>query len=152
LPRLLSLAVPLYVATVAVVRVRPPFVCIRSKSLAVIVGRANVGYRGDGLLKLAALIYIELRRGALSWSRRGGIIELIVDIERGDLNRLGYLALAAGNINLCLKDVNFWSTAAYTDGRARMIGAWASAGRKALPGKVRETLCSRRLAILGLVR
>jgi hypothetical protein len=102
-------------------------------------------------LKLAALIRIELGRGALSWSRRRGIIELIVEIERSDLKGLGYLALAMGNINLCLKDVNFWSTTAYTDGRAWVIGAWASAGRETLPGKIRETLCGRRLAALGLV-
>ncbi len=102
-------------------------------------------------MKLAALIRIEFGRGALTWSRRRGIIELIVDIERSDLKGLGYLTRATGDINLCLKDVNFWSTTAYTDGRAWVIAAWASAGRETLPGKKRETLCSRRLAVLGLV-
>jgi hypothetical protein len=59
----------------------------------------------------------------LKRSIRGVSIEIIAGIKRGDLKRLGYLALGMDDIYLRLKDVNFWSTAAYTDGRARVFGA-----------------------------
>jgi hypothetical protein len=134
-----------------VVRVRPPFVRIRSKSRAIIVCRANVSQPGDSLLVRATLIYIELGLGILKWGGRGGIIELIAGVERSDLKRLGYLALGTDDIDLCLKDVNFWSTTGYTDGRARVIGSWASAGRETLPRKIRETRYGW-LAALGLIR
>jgi hypothetical protein len=46
---------------------------------------------------------------------------LIVVVERGDLKRLRYLAHKPGEVYLCLKDIDFRSTAAYIDGRARVI-------------------------------
>jgi hypothetical protein len=72
----------------------------------------------------------------LKWSRRGGVIEYIVVIERSNLNGLRYLAQGEGDIYLCLEDINFWSITAYTDGRARVIPAWASAGRNTLSRKI----------------
>jgi hypothetical protein len=87
----------------------------------------------------------------LEWGSRGVIIKLITRIEGSDLKGLRYLAYKPGGIYLGLKDVDFRSTAAGAHGRARVVGAWARAGRETLPGKIGKAHTTWRIAIEGLI-